>query len=183
MSDQFPICEVRLPWFSLVWAARVKSWPSSKTRTCKKREAGGSSLRSTLSQRAAGAPTSKRGLLSRAAGVASLLLLVGSVVADVPGPVNTVPAGKPSAPPRMLGKKAVMHVYSYVPMTLEITSATSHFFKDVDACERAVGRALRAATSHAREGDLVDAQCVAIEPPEAIAQPEPRHGLAEATEL
>jgi hypothetical protein len=83
----------------------------------------------------------------------------------------------------MLGKKAVMHVYSYVPMTLEITSVTSHFFKDVDACERAVGRALRAATSHAGEGDLVDAQCVAIEPPEAIAQPEPRHGLAEATEL
>jgi hypothetical protein len=183
MSDQFPICEVGLRSFSLARAARVKSWPSSKTRACKKREAGGSSLRSTLSQRAPGAPTSKRRLLSRSAGVASSLLLVGSVVAGVPGSVTTVVAGKQAAPARMLGKKAVLHVYSYAPKTLEITSVTSQFFKDADACERAVGRALRAATSHAREGDLVDAQCVTIEPPEAIAQPEARHGLTEVTEL
>jgi hypothetical protein len=183
MSDQFPICEVRLPSFSLVWAARVKSWPSSKTRTCKKREAGGSSLRSTLSQRAAGAPTFKRRLLSRSAGVASLLLLVRSVVAGVPGNVNTVAAGEQAAPPRMLGKKAVMHVYSYAPKTLEITSVTSHFFKDVDACERAVGSALRTAASRASEGDLLDAQCVAIDPPETIAQPEATYRPAEVTEL
>ena len=183
MSDQFLICEVRLRSFSLVWAARVKSWASSKTRNCKKREAGGSSLRSTLSQWAPGAPTSKRRLLTRPAGVASLLLLVGSVVAGVPGPANTVAPGKQAAPTRMLGKKAVMHVYSYAPKTLEITAVTSDFFKDVDACERAVGRALRVATSHAREGDLVDAQCVAIDPPETIAQPKATYRPGEVTEL
>jgi hypothetical protein len=181
MSEQFPICEVRLPSFSLVWAARVKSWPSSKTRTCKKGEAGGSSLRSTL--RAPGAPTSKRRLFSRSTDVASLLVLVASVVAGVPGPINTVVAGEQPAPPRMLGKKAVMHVYSYAPKTLEITAVTSHFFKDVDACERAVGRALRTAASHASEGDLLDAQCVAIDPPETIAQPEATYRPAEVTEL
>ena len=38
----------------------------------------------------------------------------------------------------MIGKGAVMHVYSYAPKTLEITSVTSHLFKDVDARERAV---------------------------------------------
>jgi hypothetical protein len=176
MSDQFPICEVGLRSFSLARAARVKSWPSSKIRACKKREAGGSSLRSTL--RAPGAPTSKRRLFSRSTGVASLLVLVASVVAGVPGPINTV-----TAPPRMLGKKAVMHVYSYAPKTLEITAVTSHFFKDVDACERAVGRALRTAASHASEGDLLDAQCVAIDPPETIAQPDATYRPAEVTEL
>ena len=183
MSDQFPICEVRLRSFSLARAARVKSWPSSKTRACQKREAGGSSLRSTLSQRAPGAPTSKRRLLSRSAGVASLLVLVASVVAGVPGPINTVAAGEQGAPPRMLGKKAVMHVYSYAPKTLEITAVTSHFFKDVGACERAVGSALRTAASRASEGDLLDAQCVAIDPPETIAQPEATYRPAEVTEL
>jgi hypothetical protein len=64
-----------------------------------------------------------------------------------------------------------MHVYSYVPKTLEITSVSSQFFKDVDACECAAGSALRTATSHANGGDLVDAQCVAIDPPEASMQP------------
>jgi hypothetical protein len=83
----------------------------------------------------------------------------------------------------MLGRKAVMHVYSYAPKTLEITSVTSHFFKDVDACESAVGAALRSAMSHAIEGDLVDAQCVAIDPPEALAQPEATRRPAEVTEL
>jgi len=48
-----------------------------------------------------------------------------------------------------------MHVYSYAPKTLEITSVTSHFFKDVDARERAVSSALRTAAANASEGDLV----------------------------
>ena len=83
---------------------------------------------------------------------------------------------------RMLGKRAVMHVYTYAPKTLEITSVTSHLFKDVDACESAVGGALRSALGHTSAGDLVDAQCVAIDPPEAIARPETTHG-PEVTEL
>jgi hypothetical protein len=83
----------------------------------------------------------------------------------------------------MLGKKAVMHVYSYAPKTLEITSVTSHFFRDIDACESAVGGALRAATSRASSGDLVDAQCVAADAPEATSQPERTRLPSEVTEL
>ena len=45
-----------------------------------------------------------------------------------------------------------MHVYSYAPKTLESTSVTSHFFKDVDARERAVSSALRTAACNASEG-------------------------------
>lgn len=127
-----------------------------------------------MRQRAPGAPRCKRRLRSRSANFASLVLLVGSVVAGVPGHANTVAAGKQAAPPHMPVKKAVMHVYSCTPKTLEITSVTSHFFKDVDACERTVGRALRAASSDAREGDLEDAQCVAIDPPETTATPKDR---------
>jgi hypothetical protein len=123
------------------------------------------------------------GMLRRSAGVALSLLLVGSAVAGLPGPANTLAPGKQAKQPRMLGKKAVMHVYSYAPETLEITSVTSHFFKDVAACESAVGGALRTATSHASAGDLVDAQCVAIDPPEALAQPQETHLPAEVTEL
>jgi hypothetical protein len=123
------------------------------------------------------------GLLRRSAGVALSLLLVGSVVAGVPGPADILTTGKQATQPRTLGKRAVMHVYSYVPKTLEITSVSSHFFKDVDACERAVGSMLRTATSHANEGDLVDAQCVAIDPPEVSVQPEKTRLPAEVTEL
>jgi hypothetical protein len=112
------------------------------------------------------------GPLRRSAGVALLFLLIGSVVAGVPGTAKTLASGKQMRQPRMLGKKAVMHVYTYVPKTLEITSVTSHFFEDVDACESAVGGALRTATSHASKGELVDAQCVAIDPPKPLAQPE-----------
>jgi hypothetical protein len=123
------------------------------------------------------------GLLRRSAGVALSLLLVGFAIADVPGPAISLAPGKQAKQQRMLGKKAVMHVYSYRPKTLEITSVTSSFFKDVDACESAVGGALRTATSHASEGEMVDAQCVAIDAPEALAQPEETHLPAEVTEL
>jgi hypothetical protein len=122
-------------------------------------------------------------MLRRSAGAALSLLLVGSVVASVPRPASTLAAGKQVKQPRLLGKKAVMHVYSYAPKTFEITSVSSHFFDDVDACESAVSGALRTAMSHARAGDLVDAQCVAIYPPEALAQPEETHLPAEVTEL
>jgi hypothetical protein len=82
---------------------------------------------------------------------------------------------------RMLGMKAVMHVYYYTPETLEITSVTSRFFRNIDACESAVRGALSTALRHARRGDLVDAQCVAIDPPEAIVRPKatPRPQITE----
>ena len=105
------------------------------------------------------------------AGIVLALLVSGSVLAGVPPASNFAP-GTQAMQARVLGKKAVMHVYHYAPETLEITSVTSQFFKDVDACESAVGGALRLAARHAREGDLVDAQCVAIDPPEPIVQPE-----------
>src|SRR6266853_156405 len=60
MLEQFPICEARLPSFGRVWATRVRSWCSSRSCTCKKREAGGSSPRPILSERSARTPTPKR---------------------------------------------------------------------------------------------------------------------------
>lgn len=123
------------------------------------------------------------GLLRLSAGVALSLLLVGSAIAGAPGPATSGEAAKQAKQQRMVGKKAVMHVYSYRPKTLEITSVTSQFFKDVDACESAVGGALRTATSRASEGDLVDAQCVAIDAPDTLAQPDEKYHPAEVTEL
>jgi hypothetical protein len=117
------------------------------------------------------------------ASLALSLPLVGSVGAGVPRADHTLAAGNQERQPRLLGKKAVMHVYYYAPNTLEITSVTSRFFKDVDACERAVGGTLRVATPHASQGDLVDVQCVAIDPPETIVRPEEKHPPTEVTEL
>jgi hypothetical protein len=60
MSEQYPICEARLPSFGRVWATRVRSWCSSRTITCEKRAAGGSSPRPILSERPARTPTLNR---------------------------------------------------------------------------------------------------------------------------
>ncbi len=60
MSEQFPIYEARLPSFGRAWAIRVRSWCSSRSPTCKKRAAGGSSPRPILSKRSARMPTVKR---------------------------------------------------------------------------------------------------------------------------
>lgn len=117
-------------------------------------------------------PIFNRKLLSRAVSVAALLLLAGVVIAGTPVPATTVAPGKQATLSRLRGKKAVMHVYSFAPKTLEITSVTSRFFKDVDACDRAVGGALRAAAVQASHGDLVDAHCVAVDPAETLAHPE-----------
>jgi Lecithin retinol acyltransferase len=57
MSEQSPICEARRPPFGRVWATRVKSWRSSRSSTCKKREAGCSSPNPNLSARPASMPT------------------------------------------------------------------------------------------------------------------------------
>src|SRR5215468_10296491 len=50
MSEQFPICTVRLPSFGRGCVIRVRSWRVSKSGTCKKRAAGGSSPRAILRQ-------------------------------------------------------------------------------------------------------------------------------------
>ena len=76
-----------------------------------------------------------------------------------------------------------MHVYSYAPKTLEITSVTSRFFKDVDACESAVAGALSTATSSASEGDEVDVQCISVDPPETSGQREETQVPGAATAL
>jgi Lecithin retinol acyltransferase len=60
MSEQFPICAVRQPSFGGAWVIRVRSWCSSRSRTCKNREAGGSSPRPILSERPARTPTPER---------------------------------------------------------------------------------------------------------------------------
>ena len=59
MSEQFPIYEARLPLFGRAWETRVRSWCSSRSGTCKKREGGGSSPRPILSERRARTPTFK----------------------------------------------------------------------------------------------------------------------------
>jgi hypothetical protein len=122
-------------------------------------------------------------VLKGSASVGLSLLVAGAVVAGVPGPADTLAAGKHVKQPRIVGKKAVMHVYSYAPKTLEITSVTSHFFKDVAACERAVGSALATAASHESGGDLVEVQCVAVDRPDALAQREAAPRSVEVTKL
>ena len=60
MSEQFPICEARLLSFGRVWVIRVRSWCSSRSRTCKKHAAGGSSPRAILRQQPASTPAPDR---------------------------------------------------------------------------------------------------------------------------
>lgn len=62
MSEQFPICKVRAPSFGRVWVTRVRSWCSSRSRTCKKRAAGGSSPSAIFRQEAASTLAPARGL-------------------------------------------------------------------------------------------------------------------------
>jgi hypothetical protein len=85
--------------------------------------------------------------------------------------------------PRTLGQRAVLHVYYYAPKTLEITYVDSYLFKDEDACKNAIGAALQIARPYAGEGDLVSAQCVGMNPPDAITKPERKREPAESTEL
>jgi lecithin:retinol acyltransferase len=59
MSEQFPICEARLPLFGRVWVIRVWSWRALSC-TCEKRAAGGSSPKRILSEPPAWTATGKR---------------------------------------------------------------------------------------------------------------------------
>ena len=105
-----------------------------------------------------------------------LPLLIASAFADVS------PPSQDAQQPRMLGQKAVLHVYYYAPKTLEITYVDSYLFKDESACANAISAALKIAMPYAGEGDLVSAKCVGMNPPDALTKPDKRQS-PESTEL
>jgi hypothetical protein len=105
-----------------------------------------------------------------------LPLLIASALADVSPPSHD------AQQPRMLGQKAVLHIYYYAPKTLEITYVDSYLFKDESACENAISAALKIAMPYAGEGDLVSAKCVGMNPPDALTKPDKRQS-PESTEL
>jgi hypothetical protein len=110
--------------------------------------------------------------------LALLPLLIASAFADMS------PASQDAQKqPRMLGQKAVLHVYYYTPKTLEITYVDSYLFEDESACENAISAALKIAMPYAGEGDLVSAKCVGMNPPEAITKPEKKRESPGSTEL
>ena len=106
-----------------------------------------------------------------------LPLLIASAFADVPS--SSQDAQKQ---PRLLGQRAVLHIYYYAPKTLEITYVDSYLFKDESACENAISAALKIAMPYAGEGDLVSAKCVGMNPPDALTKPDKRQS-PESTEL
>jgi hypothetical protein len=106
-----------------------------------------------------------------------LPLLIASAFADAPL------AQDMQKQPRTLGQRAVLHVYYYAPKTLEITYVDSYLFKDEDACKDAISAALQIAMPHAGAGDLVSAQCVGMNPPEAITNPGKKQESPETTAL
>src|SRR5437016_13154836 len=110
--------------------------------------------------------------------LAVLPLLIASAFADV-SPTSQ----DAQKQPRMLGQRAVLHIYYYAPKTLEITYVDSYLFKDESACENAVSAALKIAMPYAGEVDLVSAKCVGLNPPEAISKPAKRRESPERTEL
>src|ERR1700739_4523188 len=85
--------------------------------------------------------------------------------------------------PRILGQKAVLHVYYYSPKTLEITYVDSYLFKDQEACMNAIGSALQIAMPYAGDGDLVTAKCVGVNPPDAITKPDRKRDPHDSNEL
>lgn len=110
--------------------------------------------------------------------LALLSLLIVPAFADVPAPSQD---GQKE--PRMLGQRAVLHIYYYVPKTLEITFVDSYLFKDESACKNAVASALQIAMLYAGEGDLVNAKCIGMNPPNAISKPDKKRESDESTEL
>jgi hypothetical protein len=111
--------------------------------------------------------------------LALLPWLIGTALADVQPP-PTLDAQKQ---PRILGQKAVLHVYYYSPKTLEITYVDSYLFKDQEACMNAIGSALQIAMPYAGDGDLVTAKCVGVNPPDAITKPDKKRDTRDSTEL
>jgi hypothetical protein len=107
-----------------------------------------------------------------------LSLLIASAFGDVPPSSHDA-----QTQPRMLGQRAVLHIYYYAPKTLEITYVDSYLFKDESACENAISAALKIAMPYAGEGDLVSAKCIGMNSPNAITKPDKRRESPESTEL
>jgi hypothetical protein len=107
-----------------------------------------------------------------------LPLCIAVALADTAAPSQDGPKQ-----PRMLGQKAVLHIYYYAPKTLEITYVDSYLFKDQSACENAISAALKIAMPYADEGDLVSAKCIAMNPPDGAAKPDKRWESPESTQL
>ena len=105
-----------------------------------------------------------------------LPLVIASAFADAP-------SQDAQMQPRLLGQKAVLHIYYYAPKTLEITYVNSYLFKDESACKNAIAAALQIAAPYAGEGDLVSAQCIGMNPPDAITKPDKRRESPESTDL
>jgi hypothetical protein len=105
-----------------------------------------------------------------------LPLLIATANADAP-------SQDAQKQPRMLGQKAVLHVYYYAPKTLEITYVDSYLFKDESACKNAIPAALQIAMPYAGEGDLVSAKCIGMNPPDASTKPDKRREPPGSTEL
>src|SRR2546421_10403083 len=105
--------------------------------------------------------------MKRHIALAFLPLLIASAFADV-----SPPSQDAQKQPRMLGQRAVLHIYYYAPKTLEITYVDSYLFKDQSACENAISAALKIAMPYADEGDLVSAKCIAMNPSDGIAKPD-----------
>lgn len=106
------------------------------------------------------------------------LLLIASAFADAPPSWQDA-----QKQPRMLGQRAVLHIYYYAPKTLEITYVDSYLFKDKSACEKALSAALKIAMPYADEGDLVSAKCIGMNSPNATTKPDKRRESPESTEL
>jgi hypothetical protein len=105
-------------------------------------------------------------------------LLIASAFADM-----SPPSQDAQKQPRMLGQKAVLHIYYYAPKTLEITYVDSYLFTDESACQNAISAALKIAIPYAAEGDLVSARCIGMNPPDGITKPDKRRDSSETTEL
>jgi hypothetical protein len=106
------------------------------------------------------------------------LLLIASAFADAPPSWQDA-----QKQPRMLGQRAVLHIYYYAPKTLEITYVDSYLFKDKSACENAISAALKIAMPYADEGDLVSAKCIGMNSPNSTTKPDKRRESPESTEL
>ena len=85
--------------------------------------------------------------------------------------------------PRLLGQKAVLHIYYYAPKTLEITFVDSYLFKDEATCNTAISAALQISMPHAGDGDLVSAKCIGMNPPEEITKPDRKRDSPDSTDL
>ena len=119
--------------------------------------------------------------MKRYLALALVLLLIAPAFADTSSPVPAAPDAQKQ--PRMLGQKAVLHIYYYAPKTLEITFVDSYLFKDEATCNTAISAALQISMPHAGDGDLVSAKCIGMNPPDEITKPDKKRDSPDSTDL